>query len=98
MKVLIVTAIYPTADNPAFGSYVRTQAESLMAAGIDVEMLVLQDRYRKLIYPKAILQLRQRLASGSVDLVHAHYGFVCMGGRPQRKSPLMGTYHGRAQP
>jgi hypothetical protein len=28
MKVLIVTAIYPTADNPAFGSYVHTQSES----------------------------------------------------------------------
>ena len=94
MKVLIVTAIYPTADNPAFGSYVRTQAESLMAAGIDVEMLVLQDRYRKLIYPKAILQLRQRLASGSVDLVHAHYGVVGMVARTQWKVPVVVTYHG----
>jgi glycosyltransferase involved in cell wall biosynthesis len=94
MKVLIVTAIYPTADNPAFGSYVRTQAESLKAAGIDVEMLVLKDRYRKMIYPKAILQLRQRLANGSVDLVHAHYGFVGMVARTQWKVPVVATYHG----
>ena len=94
MKVLIVTAIYPTADNPAFGSYVRTQSESLTAAGIDVEMLVLRNRYRKLIYPKAILQLRQRLASGSVDLVHAHYGFVGMVARTQWKVPVVVTYHG----
>jgi teichuronic acid biosynthesis glycosyltransferase TuaC len=94
MKVLIVTAIYPTADNPAFGSYVRTQAESLKAAGVDVEMLVLKDRYRKLIYPKAILQLRQRLASSSVDLVHAHYGFVGMVARTQWKVPVVVTYHG----
>src|SRR3984893_133594 len=94
MKVLIVTAIYPTADNPAFGSYVRTQAESLKAAGIDVEMLVLKDRHRKLIYPKAILQLRQRLANSSVDLVHAHYGFVGMVARTQWKAPVVVTYHG----
>ena len=94
MKVLIVTAIYPTADSPAFGSYVRTQAESLKAAGIDVEMLVLKDRYRKLIYPKAILQLRRRLANSSVDLVHAHYGFVGMVARTQWKVPVVVTYHG----
>ena len=94
MKVLIVTAIYPTADNPAFGSYVRTQAESLKAAGVDVEMLVLNDRYRKLIYPKAIFQLRRRLANGSVDLVHAHYGFVGMVARTQWQVPVVVTYHG----
>jgi glycosyltransferase involved in cell wall biosynthesis len=94
MKVLIVTAIYPTADNPAFGSYVRTQAESLQRAGIDTEMLVLKDRHRKLIYPKAIFQLRRRLAGGSVDLVHAHYGLVGMVARTQWKVPVVVTYHG----
>jgi len=94
MKVLILTAIYPTADNPAFGSYVRTQVESLKAAGVDVDLLVLKDRYRKLIYPKAILQLRQRLANSPVDLVHAHYGFVGMVARTQWKVPVVVTYHG----
>src|SRR2546429_7715482 len=76
MKVLIMTAIYPTVDNPAFGSYVRTQSESLQRAGLDVEMLVLSHRHRKLIYPLAIFQLRERLACSAVDLVHAHYGLV----------------------
>ena len=76
MKALIVTAIYPTADNPGFGSYVRTQSQSLQRAGIDVEILVLRHRHRKLIYPLAIFQLRKRLARSSVDLVHAHYGLV----------------------
>jgi glycosyltransferase involved in cell wall biosynthesis len=94
MKVLILTAIYPTAENPAFGSYVRTQAESLERAGIAIEMMVLKDRHRKLIYPKAVFQLRQRLASGSVDLVHAHYGLVGMVARTQWKVPVVVTYHG----
>jgi teichuronic acid biosynthesis glycosyltransferase TuaC len=94
MKVLILTAIYPTAENPAFGSYVRTQAESLERAGIAIETMVLKDRHRKLIYPKAILQLRQCLAGGSVDLVHAHYGLVGMVARTQWKVPVVVTYHG----
>lgn len=94
MKVLIVTAIYPTADNPAFGSYVHTQSKSLQRAGIDVEMLVLRHRRRKLIYPLAIFQLRKRLARSSVDLVHAHYGLVGLIARTQWKAPIVVTYHG----
>lgn len=94
MKVLIMTAIYPTADNPAFGSYVRTQSESLERAGIDVEMLLLSHRHRKLIYPLAIVQLRERLARSSVDLVHAHYGLVGLVARTQWTVPVVVTYHG----
>jgi teichuronic acid biosynthesis glycosyltransferase TuaC len=94
MKVLIVTAIYPTADNPAFGSYVRTQSESLQRAGIDVEMLVLRHRHRKLIYPLAIFQLRKRLARGTVDIAHAHYGLVGLIARTQWRVPVVVTFHG----
>jgi teichuronic acid biosynthesis glycosyltransferase TuaC len=94
MKVLIVTAIYPTADNPAFGSYVRTQSESLQRAGIDVEMLVLRHRNRKLIYPLAIFQLRKRLARSTVDIAHAHYGLVGLIARTQWRVPVVVTYHG----
>src|ERR1700739_552164 len=94
MKVLIMTAIYPTPENPAFGSFVRTQAESLKRAGISVDVLVLKGRFRKLIYPKGIFQLRRYLASGRFDLVHAHYSYVGMVARTQRKVPVVVTYHG----
>jgi teichuronic acid biosynthesis glycosyltransferase TuaC len=94
MKVLIMTAIYPTADNPAFGSYVRTQSESLQRAGMDVEMLVLRNRLRKLIYPLAISQVRERLARSRIDLIHAHYGLVGLVARTQWKVPVVVTYHG----
>ena len=78
MKVLIATAIYPTLGNPGFGSFVRTQAESLKKAGIDVDVLVLEGRPRKLIYPKGVFQLRNRLAGSSINLVHAHYSYTGM--------------------
>lgn len=94
MKVLIMTAMYPTPENPAFGSFVRAQAESLKQAGVEIEVLVLEGRFRKLIYPKGVLQLRQRLASGSIDLVHAHYSYVGMVARTQFKVPVVVTYHG----
>jgi glycosyltransferase involved in cell wall biosynthesis len=94
MRVLIVTAMYPTPDNPAFGSFVRTQVQSLERAGVAVEVLVLAGRFRKLIYPKGMVQLRQRLARNSIDLVHAHYGYVGIVARTQRKVPVVVTFHG----
>jgi len=94
MKVLIMTAIYPTPENPAFGSFVRTQAESLKRAGIDIQLLVMRGRIRKLLYPRAIFQLWRRLRQSSFDLVHAHFGYVGMVARTQWKVPLVVTYHG----
>lgn len=94
MKVLLMTAIYPTPENPAFGAFVHAQAESLRQVGVEIEVLVLQGRLRKLIYPLGALQLRRRLATGSFDLVHAHYSYVGMVARTQRKVPVVVTYHG----
>ena len=94
MKVLIMTAIYPTPENPAFGSFVKTQADSLKRAGIGVELLVMRGGNRKLLYPKAIFQLRKRLQQSSFDLVHAHFGYVGLVARTQWKVPLVVTYHG----
>lgn len=94
MKVLIATAMYPTPENPAFGSFVRTQVEALKQAGVAVELLILAGQPRKLIYPKGIVQLRQRLADRSIDLVHAHFSYVGMVARTQWKVPVVVTYHG----
>jgi teichuronic acid biosynthesis glycosyltransferase TuaC len=92
MKVLIVTAMYPTADNPGFGSFVRCQESFLRHAGVDVEVLVLEGRYRKLVYPKGILRLRRRLQGAA--LVHAHYAYVGAVARTQWQVPVVLTYHG----
>src|SRR5882724_4607626 len=94
MKVLIVTAMYPRPEAPAFGSFIRTQVESLKRARVETELLVLAGQPRKLIYPKGIIQLRHRLADNSIDLVHAHYGYVGMVARTQWKVPVVVTYHG----
>jgi len=92
MKVLIATAIYPTAENPAFGSFVRSQEQFLRSAGIDVDVFVLQGRNRKLMYATGIYEIRRRLAG--VSLIHAHYGYVGAVARTQWKVPVVLTYHG----
>src|SRR6266404_5751597 len=94
MKVLVATAMYPTPEKPAFGTFVRTQVETLQRVGVEIELFVLNGRSRKLMYPQAVFQLRQRLADDSIDLVHAHYSYVGMVARTQWKVPVVVTYHG----
>jgi glycosyltransferase involved in cell wall biosynthesis len=89
-----MSSIYPTPEKPASGTFVRTQVESLKQAGIDVELLLLNGRLRKWNYPKAAFQLRRRLAKGSIDLIHAHIGYVGMVARTQWSVPVVVTYHG----
>jgi len=94
MRVLAITAMYPTPERPAWGTFVRSQVESLRKAGVDMEVLALDGKPRKLIYPKGVLRLRRRLADGSIDLVHAHFSYVGMVARTQWKVPVVVTYHG----
>jgi teichuronic acid biosynthesis glycosyltransferase TuaC len=94
VKVLVATAMYPTADRPAFGSFVRAQVESLVRIGIDVDPFVLDGPNRKIMYLRGISQLRHRLRRGDVDLVHAHYSYVGVVARAQRSVPVVLTFHG----
>ena len=36
MRVLIMSAIYPTPEKPAWGTFIRTEVEALKHAGVDV--------------------------------------------------------------
>jgi teichuronic acid biosynthesis glycosyltransferase TuaC len=94
VRVLVATAMYPTLERPAWGTFVRTQVESLRAAGVEVDVMALEGRHRKLLYPKGMYELRRRLAGGSIDLVHAHYGYMGVVARTQFRVPVVVTYHG----
>jgi len=94
MKILVATPIYPSRENPARGTFVRTQVEYLKRAGVEVELLVVGERSRKLKYPKAALELRRRLRDSSIDLVHGHYSYAGIVARMQWKVPVVVSYCG----
>lgn len=94
MRVLVATAMYPTPERPYFGTFVRSQVESLRAAGVDAEPFVLQGPSRKVMYATAAARLRQVVAREPVDLVHAHYSYVGLVARLQRRVPVVLTFHG----
>lgn len=94
MKVLVLTSIYPTKENPTLGTFVRTQVEYLKRAGIEVEVFLLRGPSQKVAYFKAPFVLRKRLADSSFDLVHAHYSYPGLIARTQRKVPVVVSYCG----
>jgi len=94
IRVLVVTAMWPTAEHPEFGSFVRSQVKALRDFGVDVELMVLQGRWRKLIYLKGMPELRSRLSRERFDLIHAHYSYVGAVARTQWQLPIVLTFHG----
>lgn len=94
MRVLVLTAMYPTPARPEFGSFVRTQVQSLRAAGADVDVMVIDGPNRKLMYPRAVPRLRARLAGRTADVVHAHYSYAGVVAVAQRAAPVVLTFHG----
>jgi glycosyltransferase involved in cell wall biosynthesis len=94
MKILVVTPIYPSSQNPVRGTFVRTQVEYLKRAGVAVELFVLEGRARKLVYLKAPGELRRRLRSSSIDLIHAHYSYAGIVARTQWSVPVVVSYCG----
>jgi teichuronic acid biosynthesis glycosyltransferase TuaC len=94
MNILCATPIYPTRENPARGTFVRTQVEYLRRAGVEVELLIVGERSRKFKYTKAALELHRRLAHSSIDLVHAHYSYAGVIARAQWKVPVVVSYCG----
>ena len=74
LRVLALTNMYPTPEDPAFGAFVASQMNSIAEAGHSVEIDRIEGRRGVAAYPRAIARVRALARSGSFDLVHAHYG------------------------
>jgi glycosyltransferase involved in cell wall biosynthesis len=67
--------MWPTEERPWYGSFVRSQAESLRRLGVSVDVHPIRGHESRLAYAAAIPALRRRTRrAGAYDLVHAHYG------------------------
>ena len=94
MRVLCLTNMYPTDDDPVAGCFVRELVEDVRALGIEVEVLAFDGRQRKRAYVEAGRAFRRALVDGSFDLVHAHYGLTGVLAVGQRRVPTVVTFHG----
>lgn len=76
LRVLAVTNMYPTSDDPSFGVFVASQMESVAALGHEVTIEFINGRAGSGAYGSAITGLRRLAGTGRFDLVHAHYGLT----------------------
>jgi Glycosyltransferase Family 4 len=94
MRVLVVTNMYPSADEPQFGSFVKEQVEDLRALGIDIDVFFFDARDSWTKYPQAARTIRRLVSNSRFDLVHAHYGLCGAIALAQRRVPVVTTFHG----
>lgn len=94
MRVLVVTNMYPTPEEPWWGSFVRDQVEDLQKLGLDMEVLAFDGRDNAAEYGRAARRVRRLVRTGRFDLLHAHYGLSGAVAVTQRAVPVVTTFHG----
>jgi teichuronic acid biosynthesis glycosyltransferase TuaC len=96
-SVLVVTNMYPDEQNPDFGTFVHEQVEGLRKRGLNVDVLVVGGKRRKLSYIDGVRRFRRRVRERRYDLIHAHYVFSGIVARLQRRHPVLVSFHGAAE-
>src|SRR5205809_1471861 len=74
MQILAVTNMYPTPANPALGTFIEQQVESLRTVGLDVDVLILERAIQgRRVYLYLTERLSQKTHTVRYDLVHIMY-------------------------
>lgn len=97
-RVLVVTNMWPSSNDPAFGVFVAEQVHALRELGLPVDVAAIDGRRSALAYARAIPGLRRRLRRREHDLVHAHHalsGLALLIARQRSAAPpWFLTHHG----
>jgi glycosyltransferase involved in cell wall biosynthesis len=91
MRALVVTNMYPTADRPGLGIFVRDQVEALRRLGADVEVFSFPPG-SPAAYVAAARQLRR--GKERYDIVHAHFGLTAWPALAAPAARRVVTLHG----
>ncbi|RKQ94057.1 glycosyltransferase involved in cell wall biosynthesis [Solirubrobacter pauli] len=93
VRALIVSNMYPTAERPALGPFVRDQVEALRRRDdVEVELFAFGPGPRALA--SATRALRRRYRGQRFDIVHAHFGLTAWPAVLSRLGPVVVTLHG----
>src|SRR6266516_8144403 len=93
-RVLLVTGVYPTEQKPHSGTFIKSQVDSLIAAGLEVELLLPKPGPSLVRYLEATLQVFLKTLTGHFDVVHGHYGLWCLTARMQWTTPVVASFLG----
>jgi glycosyltransferase involved in cell wall biosynthesis len=74
MRALVITNMYPSAQDPARGVFVRDQVRALEAlGGVELELFAFASHGAS-AYADAMRQVRRQYRGSDFDVVHAHFG------------------------
>lgn len=94
LRVLMVTGIYPTPGKPHSGTFIQSQVDSLIEAGLNVEVIHPKPGSVPYRYASATLRILQKTLLGHYDIVHGHYGLWCLACCLQWKVPVVASFLG----
>ena len=94
MRVLVVTNMYPSPEQPAFGTFVKNQVDDLRAADVAIDVLMINGRKNRWNYLWGVFRFWKQLLANRYDLIHCHYIFSGLIGRLQWRYPVILTHHG----
>lgn len=92
--VLVVTNLWPTNEDPGYGSFVQAQMESLGPLGVNYDVVFIDGRRSRWNYFRALGELRFRLKHYRYDLIHAHFGLSGWVARCQWRTPVIVSFMG----
>jgi teichuronic acid biosynthesis glycosyltransferase TuaC len=92
--VLMVTGVYPTEKLPHLGTFIKSQVDSLIAAGIEAEVIHPKPGPVLLRYARTATQVFLKTLAGRFDVVHGHYGTWCLVARMQWTTPVVASFLG----
>jgi teichuronic acid biosynthesis glycosyltransferase TuaC len=95
MRILTLTNMYPTGEDPTYGTFVADQVIALrQSPRVDAcEVMFINGRSSRVNYLRGAARLRRALNRRPADVIHAHYGLTGAVAVTQRRVPVVVTYH-----
>jgi glycosyltransferase involved in cell wall biosynthesis len=93
LRVLMVTSGFPPPGEFETTHFIRRQAESLRAAGVDLDVFHFRGEGSLVNYLRAWIRIQPKLSPRKYDLLHAQWGQSGLLALPKRL-PLVVTYRG----
>ena len=93
-RILFATNMWPTDDRPYYGSFIRSQAESVRAAGWPVDVIYVRGYQSRSAYARALAAIPKHVRKGSYSLLHVHYGHTLGSSLLVRGLPVLASFCG----
>lgn len=94
VKALWVTNLWPDHIRPGKGSFINSQARSLVDEGVEVDLIYVPGYRSRLEYARGIGRLHRKLRKNEYDVIHAHFGYSGIMAETQRALPVVISFLG----